>query len=139
MKRGRISLKHSHKIYAVGLALGIVGILTGCARKIQEAPILAQADLVIYTVQEPSVYEPVIKEFEERTNLAVDVRVGTTEELKQMLENDQAEREKREAAKRRDDGSVQSACKEQTDNKIQESYQEQQELPDWDRNPGSVF
>ena len=132
MKRGRIALKHSHKIYAVGVALGIVGILTGCARKIQEAPILAQADLVIYTVQEPSVYEPVIKEFEERTNLAVDVRVGTTEELKQMLENDQAEREKREAAKRRDDGSVQSACKEQTDNKIQESYQEQQKLPDWD-------
>lgn len=96
MKRGRIALKHSHKIYAVGLALGIVGILTGCARKIQEAPILAQADLVIYTVQEPSVYEPVIKEFEERTNLAVDVRVGTTEELKQMLENDRVERESQE-------------------------------------------
>lgn len=132
MKRGRIVLKHKNKIYAVGAVFGIMGILAGCARKTQEAPILAQADLVIYTVQEPSVYEPVIKEFEERTNLAVDVRVGTTEELKQMLENDQAEREKREAAKRRDDGSVQSACKEQTDNKIQESYQEQQELPDWD-------
>ncbi len=132
MKMGRIVLKHKNKIYAAGAVLGMMGILAGCARKTQEAPILAQADLVIYTVQEPSVYEPVIKEFEERTNLAVDVRVGTTEELKQMLENDQAEREKREAAKRRDDGSVQSACKEQTDNKIQESYQEQQELPDWD-------
>ena len=94
MKRGRIVLKHKNKIYAVGAVFGIMGILAGCARKTQEAPILAQADLVIYTVQEPSVYEPVIKEFEERTNLAVDVRVGTTEELKQMLENDQAEREK---------------------------------------------
>ncbi len=96
MKMGRIVLKHKNKIYAVGAALGMMGILAGCARKTQEAPILAQADLVIYTVQEPSVYEPVIKEFEERTNLAVDVRVGTTEELKQMLENDRAERENQE-------------------------------------------
>ena len=96
VKMGRIVLKHKNKIYAVGAALGMMGILAGCARKTQEAPILAQADLVIYTVQEPSVYEPVIKEFEERTNLAVDVRVGTTEELKQMLENDRAERENQE-------------------------------------------
>lgn len=117
--------------------------MTGCEKKTQEAPILAQADLVIYAVQEPSVYEPVIKEFEERTKLVVDVCVGTTEELKQMLEHDRIERENREVGKHRNDGSVQSVCKEQTDNQIQESYQEQQKTLDWDlvfwrrgRNPG---
>ena len=104
----QVVLRHKREICTVGVALGIVGVMTGCEKKTQEAPILAQADLVIYAVQEPSVYEPVIKEFEERTNLVVDVCVGTTEELKQML------------------------CKEQTDNQIQESYQEQQKTLDWD-------
>ena len=47
--------------------------------------------------------------------------VGTTEELKQMLEHDRTERENREVGKHRNDGSVQSVCKEQTDNQIQES------------------
>ena len=108
MKIVQVVLRHKREICTVGVALGIVGVMTGCEKKTQEAPILAQADLVIYAVQEPSVYEPVIKEFEERTNLVVDVCVGTTEELKQML------------------------CKEQTDNQIQESYQEQQKTLDWD-------
>ena len=55
-----------------------------------------------------------------------DETIGTTEELKQMLEHDRTERENREVGKHRNDGSVQSVCKEQTDNQIQESYQEQQ-------------
>lgn len=132
MKTERLVWKQKTERFVFCVALGLMGVMTGCGKKNQEAPILEQADLVIYTVQEPSVYEPVIKEFEERTNLAVDVRVGTTEELKQMLENDREAREKQEAGKHRDDGSVQSACKEQTDNKIQEGYQERQETPSWD-------
>ena len=132
MKIVQVVLRHKREICTVGVALGIVGVMTGCEKKTQEAPILAQADLVIYAVQEPSVYEPVVKEFEERTNLVVDVCVGTTEELKQMLEHDRTERENREVGKHRNDGSVQSACKEQTDNQIQESYQEQQKTLDWD-------
>ena len=132
MKIVQVVLRHKREICTVGVALRIVGVMTGCEKKTQEAPILAQADLVIYAVQEPSVYEPVIKEFEERTNLVVDVCVGTTEELKQMLEHDRAERENREVGKHRNDGSVQSVCKEQTDNQIQESYQEQQKTLDWD-------
>lgn len=132
MKIVQVVLRHKREICTVGVALGIVGVMTGCEKKTQEAPILAQADLVIYAVQEPSVYEPVVKEFEERTNLVVDVCVGTTEELKQMLEHDRAERENREVGKHRNDGSVQSVCKEQTDNQIQESYQEQQKTLDWD-------
>lgn len=132
MKIVQVVLRHKREICTVGVALGIVGVMTGCEKKTQEAPILAQADLVIYAVQEPSVYEPVIKEFEERTNLVVDVCVGTTEELKQMLEHDRTERENREVGKHRNDGSVQSVCKEQTDNQIQESYQEQQKTLDWD-------
>lgn len=88
MKIVQVVLRHKREICTVGVALGIVGVMTGCEKKTQEAPILAQADLVIYAVQEPSVYEPVIKEFEERTNLVVDVCIGTTEELKQMHEHD---------------------------------------------------
>lgn len=110
MKIVQVVLRHKREICTVGVALGIVGVMTGCEKKTQEAPILAQADLVIYAVQEPSVYEPVIKEFEERTNLVVDVCVGTTEELKQMLEHDRTERENREVGKHRNDGSVQSVC-----------------------------
>ena len=56
MKIVQVVLRHKREICTVGVALGIVGVMTGCEKKTQEAPILAQADLVIYAVQEPSVY-----------------------------------------------------------------------------------
>lgn len=56
-----------------------------------------EADLVIYTTQEEAVYEPVIKEFEERTDLLVRIETGSTEELLSFLgeleEKDGADRE----------------------------------------------
>lgn len=36
----------------------------------------AVPDLVLYTAQEEEIYEPIIKEFEERTNLMVKVERG---------------------------------------------------------------
>ena len=57
MKIVQVVLRHKREICTVGVALGIVGVMTGCEKKTQEAPILAQADLVIYAVQEPSVYQ----------------------------------------------------------------------------------
>ena len=41
----------------------------------------AVPDLVLYTAQEEEIYEPIIKEFEERTNLMVKVERGSSEEM----------------------------------------------------------
>lgn len=46
----------------------------------------AVPDLVLYTAQEEEIYEPIIKEFEERTNLMVKVERGSSEEMTGRLE-----------------------------------------------------
>lgn len=64
-------------------------LLSACGKK-TAGPMFAQtqvpADLVICTDQEPLVYEPVVKEFEERTGLSVEVQAGTSENVRQMFE-----------------------------------------------------
>ena len=64
-------------------------LLSACGKK-TAGPMFAQtqvpADLVICTDQEPLVYEPVVKEFEERTGLSVEVKAGTSENVRQMFE-----------------------------------------------------
>ena len=47
--------------------------ISGCGRRM-EPPLTRQADLVVCTDLELPVYEPVIKEFEERTGLIVEVQ-----------------------------------------------------------------
>ena len=47
--------------------------ISGCGRR-TEPPLTRQADLVICTDLELPVYEPVVKEFEERTGLTVKCR-----------------------------------------------------------------
>ena len=49
----------------------------------------AVPDLVLYTAQEEEIYEPIIKEFEERTNLMVKVERGSSEEMTGRLENEE--------------------------------------------------
>lgn len=48
-------------------------------------------DLVVYTAQEEEVYEPVIKEFQERTGYRVAVREGSSRELQEQLSAQQKE------------------------------------------------
>ena len=50
-------------------------LISGCGRR-TEPPLTRQADLVICTDLELPVYEPVVKEFEERTGLTVEVQAG---------------------------------------------------------------
>ena len=50
--------------------------LSSCQSGPQTAPMPAVPDLVLYTAQEEEIYEPIIKEFEERTNLMVKVLRG---------------------------------------------------------------
>lgn len=64
-------------------------LLTGCYHAKELAPISSDADLVICTDLEPAVYEPVVKEFEERTGLSVEVLAGTTREVKQRFSDAQ--------------------------------------------------
>ena len=81
-------------------------LLTGCGGK-QPADWSAfipkeEERLVIYTSHPRSVYEPVIKEFEERTGLWVQVETGGTAELLESLEEDlleEMEEELNKAAK----------------------------------------
>ncbi|WP_313577539.1 extracellular solute-binding protein [Lacrimispora sp.] len=62
-------------------------LLSSCRPETGEQPMNSQADLVVYSVQEKGICEPVIKEFEERTGLHVKVENGSLEELLKKLED----------------------------------------------------
>lgn len=66
-------------------------VLTSCQSAVEPMPMPAVPDLVIYTAQEEEVYEPVIKEFEERTNLMVKVEKGSSEELVGRLDREEGD------------------------------------------------
>ena len=65
--------------------------ISGCGRR-TEPPLTRQADLVVCTDLELPVYEPVVKEFEERTGLTVEVQAGTLEEIRTWFAQEQTER-----------------------------------------------
>lgn len=67
------------------------GALVSCVSGPAIEPMPSEPDLVIYTAQEEAVYEPVIKEFEERTNLKVRVQTGSSEELLRLLGGQEAD------------------------------------------------
>lgn len=60
--------------------------LASCQAPAVTEPMPSAPDLVVYTALEEEVYEPVIKEFEERTDLIVQVDKGSSEELVRRLE-----------------------------------------------------
>ncbi len=67
---------------AVFLAVFCAGLLlVSCGGQKETQALPASCDLVVYTVLEEAFYEPVIKEFEERTDLSVQVVSGSTKEL----------------------------------------------------------
>jgi len=70
----------------LGLVMLSVSILSACQHREQPEPMPVQPDLVIYTSHEEAVYEPVIKEFEERTDLLVRIETGSSEEMIRYLE-----------------------------------------------------
>lgn len=61
------------------------GLLTGCSK--YQFAVLEQeaADLVVFTYQEEEVYSPIIKEYQERTGLTIEVISGTYKELRQQV------------------------------------------------------
>lgn len=63
-------------VFFVSAALvlqGFAALVSGCGRRTEQPLPAVQADLVVCTDLEPAVYEPVVKEFEERTGLTVEV------------------------------------------------------------------
>lgn len=62
-------------------------LLTGCYAKSNPLPGLSP-DLTIYTCQDESVYEPIVKEFQERTGKIIQVKTGNFLELENLLLDD---------------------------------------------------
>ena len=71
---------------------GFAALVSGCGRRTEQPLPAVQADLVVCTDLEPAVYEPVAKEFEERTGLTVEVQAGTSEEVRGWFAQKQTER-----------------------------------------------
>ena len=71
------------------LCLFCTAVLSSCQSGPETAPMPAVPDLVLYTAQEEEIYEPIIKEFEERTNLMVKVVRGSSEEMTGRLEDEE--------------------------------------------------
>lgn len=67
------------------IAVAAGAALAGCGSAPAPAVALPEPDLVIYTAQEEEVYEPVIKEFQERTGYRVQIKEGSSRELKEHL------------------------------------------------------
>ena len=73
--------------------LGILGVvallLAGCGQSEEEVyQIPEDKKLIVYTAHKEDVYEPIIKEFEERTGIFVELKAGDTLELFEELQQD---------------------------------------------------
>ncbi len=79
----------TRKRWAAVCALSLICcvLLSSCRLETGEQPMNSQSDLVVYSVQEKGICEPVVKEFEERTGLNVKVENGSLEELLKKLED----------------------------------------------------
>ena len=69
---------------------GFAAFLSGCSCRTEVPHFSLEADLAVCTDLEPEVYEPVVKEFEERTGLSVEVMAETTEEIQSRFAQVQA-------------------------------------------------
>lgn len=75
------------KMAAVTAALILILICASCGTAQEEtvAPISEEKRLVVYTSHKEEVYTPIIKEFEERTGIWVELHTGGTSELLEVI------------------------------------------------------
>lgn len=75
------------------LILAVIFAITGCT-KVQEEVYQIPEDkkLIVYTAHKKEVYEPIIKEFEERTGVFVEIRTGDTLALFEKIKDDEREK-----------------------------------------------
>ena len=77
------------KIHFLSILLALL-LLSGCASGAVDAGTLPQpgSRLVVYTSHKEEVYRPIIREFEERTGIWVELVTGGSNELLQQLEKE---------------------------------------------------
>ena len=86
---GTMSKKCS-RIAGILTMAGVMLLLTGCSQTQEEIyQIPEDKKLVIYTSHKEDVYEPIIKEFEERTGIFVELKAGDTIALFDELQQDE--------------------------------------------------
>lgn len=95
----RISINRApiHRILACLLAGCLLLVLSGCGSNIHEPSSQAgesfelrdDQKLVIYTAHKPEIYEPIIREFEERCGVFVEVTAGGTNEILQRISEEE--------------------------------------------------
>lgn len=85
MGLGRYKIGGCRRTACAFLFVVCVPALASCQSVDRADPMPVEPDLVVYTAQEEAVCEPVIKEFEERTDLLVRVEYGSSEGLIQCL------------------------------------------------------
>ena len=98
------------KIHFLSILLALL-LLSGCASGAVDAGTLPQpgSRLVVYTSHKEEVYRPIIREFEERTGIWVELVTGGSNELLQQLvapPGDQLHPDARPLLKFPDDGPV---------------------------------
>ena len=77
-------MKRRCRLWLLALTL----VLSGCSKPVNPLPACAPPEenrLVVYTPHKEAVYQPIIRELEERTGIWVDVVAGGTNELLQKL------------------------------------------------------
>ncbi len=82
----RIKRMHMNRRLLSGLVVLLLLSFTACGRQEeQEETTDAQKRLVIYTAHKEEIYKPIIREFEERSGIWVDVVAGGTNQMLQQI------------------------------------------------------
>ena len=87
--RTSYSKKHKAGISVLSGLTAALLILTGCSKSEETVyQIPEDRKLIVYTAHKADVYEPIIKEFEERTGIFVELKAGDTLALFDELQQD---------------------------------------------------
>ena len=83
------SKNHKIRIFAITILTAAILLLTGCSQSEETVyQIPEDKKLIVYTAHKADVYEPIIKEFEERTGIFVELKAGDTLALFDELQQD---------------------------------------------------
>lgn len=86
---GTYSKKYKRKLSVLSVLTAAIFLLTGCGQSEETVyQIPEDKKQIVYTAHKEEVYEPIIKEFEERTGIFVELKAGDTIALFEELQQD---------------------------------------------------
>ena len=86
---GTYSKKYKRKLSVLSVLTAAIFLLTGRGQSEETVyQIPEDKKLIVYTAHKEEVYEPIIKEFEERTGIFVELKAGDTIALFEELQQD---------------------------------------------------